>query len=634
MISSGWNFVKFSEQDCPFCAETEPIWYQLASENPDFSLSHVDCTIEQELCKRESIKNSPSFKLFNEGEVAFVYPGDRNRTVESFKEFIESGMATKPTAELESGSESALDTWTSDSSTGSKKSMKFRDMTSVLTSNNFTLATKEGIWFVLFQAEASKNSFEFAFYHLSSEFTDLHPRYGIRFATVNCTTEKELCTEKDTSDSSSIQVLHLGQHVDKVNNPKSYEVVKTYIREKVYNIKKTLSFPLHHFASQRLPNPDGKLMVLTDGVFDMLTKDGPWFVFFKSSRCLDCRAIESDWEKLAAQSKDSINIAMVQCSTEKALCARLNIATYPYLRFFKDGAVRDYNGPSDMESLSSFASLASRPHIHTVTKDTFPNIQQRESSYFLYTYNDEKDLEALEPIVKGKYLLLDIYAVPAKEYVDTSNVPKTLPHLQVFHDDVSTSSLSVDVHNSAVVQDWLTNVQYSSVTSLDLTNFDLVMEQHERVVLAVIDPLKEKPAIDLFTASSIAYKPNSTQNKPLFALLDGVKWHEYINRVYHKSSSDLPFVAIVNSRQNNFKLGSKDGTPLPFKGELLFQELDQPSAPSLTQQTEQFEVSPTVGILLILLCGLALFLFILYHRRIHQGRAAPSHVYNPLINEE
>lgn len=80
-----------------------------------------------------------------------------------------------------------------------------------------------------------------------------------------------MCKETSNTASSSIQVLHLGAHADKYEKPKSHELVKTYVREKIYQLKASTRFPIHYFASQRLPNPDGKLMVLNNGVFDLVS---------------------------------------------------------------------------------------------------------------------------------------------------------------------------------------------------------------------------------------------------------------------------------------------------------------------------------------------------------------------------
>ncbi|KAI0224131.1 hypothetical protein L0F63_000105 [Massospora cicadina] len=597
--------------------ELEKIWYQLAEENPSFKLSHVDCKVEQKLCKSESVNDVPQMKLFKDGKFIEAYSTIGKRTVADLKEFVKSNIEIN-SATAESGSESLNDTWgtESESEENTKKHMTFSDRTSAMAFGLFCLK-------ILKAKTVASDTIAYMWYHLSSDFSEFHSRYGVRFATVDCTLEKELCKSMGVGDKPSIQTFHLGALASTYNKSLSYDMLKPYIREQVYQLKLATKFTLHYFAKQRKPNPDGKLVMLQDNVFDMLSSSGPWFVFFKSNRCLDCRALESDWEKLATQFEGSVNIGMVQCSVETKLCNRLGISSYPYLRFFKDGVPRDYNGPTDLENLSRFTSAASMPQVHTVTKSSFPNIHRRESSYFLYIYDKAQDLEALEPILKGKYLLLDIYATTSSEYSAAGLIPPiALPHLQVFHNDISSASFSNALASPVQVQQWLATAQYPNVTALDSTNFDLIMEQNDVVALAVVDPLKDVSAIAQFDTAAIVYKPPNFQKKPTFASIDGIKWQEYIQRVYQKSPKDLPFVAILHPKVNQFKLTSRDGSPIPFHGDTLYKELDVTLTLPSSKQSAPPGLTFTTYILLLFLCGLALFLFISYRQRFHLSNEA------------
>lgn len=86
-------------------------------------------------------------------------------------------------------------------------------------------------------------------------------------------------------------------------------------------------------------------------------KDTAWFVKFCVPWCKHCKNLGSLWEDLGKEieGEDEIEIGEVDCATNKQVCSKVDIHSYPTFKVFYDGEeVAKYQGPRNIESLKTF----------------------------------------------------------------------------------------------------------------------------------------------------------------------------------------------------------------------------------------------------------------------------------------
>ncbi|XP_030526745.1 protein disulfide isomerase-like 5-1 [Rhodamnia argentea] len=86
-------------------------------------------------------------------------------------------------------------------------------------------------------------------------------------------------------------------------------------------------------------------------------KDTAWFVKFCVPWCKHCKNLGSLWEDLGKEmeGEDEIEIGEVDCATNKPVCSKVDIHSYPTFKVFYDGEeVAKYQGPRNIGSLKTF----------------------------------------------------------------------------------------------------------------------------------------------------------------------------------------------------------------------------------------------------------------------------------------
>ncbi|XP_047311625.1 protein disulfide-isomerase 5-1 [Impatiens glandulifera] len=102
-----------------------------------------------------------------------------------------------------------------------------------------------------------------------------------------------------------------------------------------------------------------EVITLTADTFNdkVKEKDTAWFVKFCVPWCKHCKNLGSLWEDVgkAVEGEDEIEIGEVDCGTDKAVCTKVDIHSYPTFKIFYNGEeVVKYQGPKDVESLKAF----------------------------------------------------------------------------------------------------------------------------------------------------------------------------------------------------------------------------------------------------------------------------------------
>ncbi|XP_051113622.1 protein disulfide-isomerase 5-1 [Andrographis paniculata] len=86
-------------------------------------------------------------------------------------------------------------------------------------------------------------------------------------------------------------------------------------------------------------------------------KDTAWFVKFCVPWCKHCKNLGTLWEDMGKEmeGEDEIEIGEVDCATNKPVCSKVDIHSYPTFKLFYNGEeVTKYQGPRNVESLKTF----------------------------------------------------------------------------------------------------------------------------------------------------------------------------------------------------------------------------------------------------------------------------------------
>ncbi|SPO22681.1 uncharacterized protein UTRI_01359 [Ustilago trichophora] len=109
-----------------------------------------------------------------------------------------------------------------------------------------------------------------------------------------------------------------------------------------------------------LPSFDPAIQALTAGNFTSATEAGMWFIEFYSPYCGHCKKFAPTYHDLAESNKhledsSDFHLARVNCIAQSDLCERQNIAAYPSLELFRDGAwFESYMGERSYEELDAY----------------------------------------------------------------------------------------------------------------------------------------------------------------------------------------------------------------------------------------------------------------------------------------
>ncbi|KZV35145.1 protein disulfide-isomerase 5-1 [Dorcoceras hygrometricum] len=103
-----------------------------------------------------------------------------------------------------------------------------------------------------------------------------------------------------------------------------------------------------------------EVIALTTDTFSdkVQEKDTAWFVKFCVPWCKHCKNLGTLWEDLGKEmeGEDEIEIGEVDCGTNKPVCSKVDIHSYPTFKLFYNGEeVVKYQGVRNVESLKTFA---------------------------------------------------------------------------------------------------------------------------------------------------------------------------------------------------------------------------------------------------------------------------------------
>jgi protein disulfide-isomerase len=152
----------------------------------------------------------------------------------------------------------------------------------------------------------------------------------------------------------------------------------------------------------RPANPQGVSIPLTAESFQSLvtTTHDPWIIKFYVPWCHHCQALAPNWNSMAKEMKDTLNVGEVNCDLEKRLCEDARVNAYPTIYFFRGGERVEYTGLRGLGDLIAYTNKAVGvgSSIQDVDATTFKQLEETEEVLFLYLYDHattSEDFEAM-----------------------------------------------------------------------------------------------------------------------------------------------------------------------------------------------------------------------------------------------
>lgn len=350
--------------------------------------------------------------------------------------------------------------------------------------------------------------------------------YDFKFAKVDCVANGDACNDKKIGSFPTVVLFKDGVEVDKEVGAQNIEALSKRVEKVLETIRPgsrpqggpklpkagdksvEVTAPTVPTAAptskatakvskkpKAIPNQAGKSVALNPETFRAnVTNTGePWFVKFYAPWCHHCQAMAPNWQGMARQMENKLNIGEVNCEVEKSLCKDMKVRSYPTILYFRKGERIEYDGLRGLGDLMSFASkaVAAAEGVVDVTASSFEELEQKEEVIFLYFYDQattSEDFMALERLVLN--LVGHAKLVKTKDPALSERFKiSTWPRLLVSRDGKASyyNGLSPrEMRDARRVLDWMQTVWLPIVPEVTAGNAREVMDG-KLVVLAILN---------------------------------------------------------------------------------------------------------------------------------------------------
>ncbi|TKY87022.1 hypothetical protein EX895_003699 [Sporisorium graminicola] len=379
------------------------------------------------------------------------------------------------------------------------------------------------------------------------------------------------------------------------------------------------------------PNPQGQLISYgfapvenKEQLAEWLDKSsgqGPTFVKFFAPWCPHCKAMAAAFKQLSESLKGRVNALEVDCNANRDLCAGYDIRSYPVLRLYDQGNVKEYTGGRNHDAmlkwvLKAVSSSGLKP---VSSSNELVSLAKDNEVMFLYLHSPGTPVEEVHAVesagqvlfggrspifVSSEPALLDRYAsalaqdrsvsVPATSgllvFKDHSIVqPVSVLHPSTLRDSASKQAVYSE---QAVTQiaNFLSREQYSLVTELTAANFEEIVRNKEDalVVLAALSDTFHgaRPAgtpaegialkeVEIDALRSIALewrlkKASNSARQVIFAWIDADRWKSPLKKLYGIDATRVPAVVLVDGNKLQYYdlpyLTASNASPVKAQG--------------------------------------------------------------------
>ncbi|KAB8068627.1 thioredoxin-like protein, partial [Aspergillus leporis] len=384
----------------------------------------------------------------------------------------------------------------------------------------------------------------------TKSLNSFHGFYNFHFASMNCQAYGDLCKKLDVKYFPTFSLYHDGERVEQYSGKKTMEGMSDYVEDKLESIKpgsrpaKGVKLPEpgakgvdtkaepetpaakdkdpeagakagakhnEQLSSEDTPsekgttpktkskpkgpvNPQGISVPLTAESFQKLvtTTQDPWFIKFYAPWCHHCQALAPNWQQMAKEMQNVLNVGEVNCDAEPRLCKDAHVSAFPTMYFFRGGERVEYTGLRGLGDLVNYAKKAVDVGLGVPDVDatSFKELEEKEEVIFLYFYDHattSEDFEALERLTLsliGHGRLVKTNSAALAERFKIS----TWPRLLVVRDgraNYYTPIAPKDMRDFRQILEWMRTVWLPIVPELTASNAREIMDGRY-VVLGIL----------------------------------------------------------------------------------------------------------------------------------------------------
>ncbi|KNE72352.1 protein disulfide-isomerase domain [Allomyces macrogynus ATCC 38327] len=350
-------------------------------------------------------------------------------------------------------------------------------------------------------------------------------------------------------------------------------------------------------AERNVPVPGigkyGKVVDLNSASFDeVVSQGGPWLLEFYAPWCGHCRHLEPIYDQLGKALAGKMNVARIDADLDAALGSRFGIKGFPTIKLYRGGQTVEYRGPRTLQALYDYALSAVQPApVPLVDAAQWAQTTKEYEVAVAYVYDEATSKDATRAFLSAieQWTGAGVGAVVASSDAAVASGVKR-PAVVVArrgYDEVA--SIDVKGGDSAAIAAFVRANQYALVPELTDSNAgDLMQAGKVRgsatarhiVLLAILDAAHAAPDSREQTVVQQAardlrakYTSDTTVNVQTI-WVDGVKWSEYVLRVYGLTARDLPRVIVSDPHAETFWAKNQQGEPVAFTRAALVAAVD------------------------------------------------------------
>ena len=381
----------------------------------------------------------------------------------------------------------------------------------------------------------------YEFYYTSSvSGVPFEEAYDIRFGTLDCLANGDLCTKHEIAAYPRTVLYKNGEKLDYVGGAKSMDVVSGMIekaleeekpgtrpkelllpepeatespdaskarsadaeeeveREDLTASKTSILEPEEKTKPAKpsvTPNKEGTSVPLTAESFQELVTmtQEPWFIKFYAPWCHHCQAMAPNWQQMAKEMKGRLNVGEVNCDVESRLCKDVRLKGYPTILFFKGGERVEYDGLRGFGDLLQYAEKALDicDGIKDVDAASFAELEKTEDVIFVYFYDQataSEDFQALDRLPLSLIGRAKLVKTDDPELYDRFKIT-TWPRLLVSREGRPTYYTPLtprEMRDTHMVLSWMKSVWLPIVPELTASNAREIMDG-KMVVLGILN---------------------------------------------------------------------------------------------------------------------------------------------------
>lgn len=284
-------------------------------------------------------------------------------------------------------------------------------------------------------------------------------------------------------------------------------------------------------------------------------------VMFYAPWCGHCKRLKPDFEaaaKVLHASKDNVQLARVDCTTQEQLCTRFGVGGYPTLKYFKNGELAsDYSGPRDKDGLIRFMSQRSQPASVSISSaDKLKEFLESEAALnqpVVITYAKSATDTWLKTFIAVADKLLDdvifghMFDASIAELSDSSRVRLFRPKNLKTTMEESVLTYDGDL-SEAELKDWIMKHSFGLVGYRSRDNMKFFPQNNLLVFYNNFSIEQHQQMVNYYRNRLIKLIKSLEDAPPglVYAYSFSTDFSHELNELGHDSAAELPFVAIFS----------------------------------------------------------------------------------------